>query len=264
MNEGVFLFSVIASTIVLYMTAWYFVSLEFKRQDVADVAWGLGFVLAAWTAYALTSLDGAFNVRGILLNTLVTIWGLRLSIHIYARNRKKLEDKRYAVWRESWGKWFLLRSYFQGFLLQVFLLMVIVSPVLWVHANNSFPIGVIGIVGVVLWVVGFFFEAVGDWQLRRHLKNPVNSGLTLMTGLWKYTRHPNYFGEVMQWWGIWLCVIELPYGWVTIIGPLTITLLIFKVSGISLLERAMAGRADFESYKLRTSRFFPLPPKKFL
>lgn len=260
--EGFVLFPVILAITAIYMTAWFFVSLEFGRNDVADIAWGLGFVVMAWIAYAFAGIENVSSVRGLLVNTLVTMWGLRLSTHIFMRNRKKPEDKRYAAWRAAWGKWFLLRSYAQVFLLQGLLLFLVVSPVVFVHASASVAMGMIAYVGVGVWVFGFLFEVIGDWQLRVHIKNPANAGMLLTTGLWKYTRHPNYFGEVTQWWGIWLIALELPWGWATIVGPATITALILFVSGVPMLERAMAGRADFESYKLRTSKFFPLPQKR--
>lgn len=244
------------------MTTWFFVSLEFKRNDVADIAWGLGFVVVAWSAFALANILGEVGVRGFVVNILVSVWGIRLSSHVFLRNRKKNEDKRYLGWRTAWGKWFLLRSYVQVYMLQGFFMFVISAPMLWVHSNDAVNLGLLGFAGIGIWIIGFLFEAIGDAQLAWHLRNPVNSGHTLMTGLWKYTRHPNYFGEALQWWGIWFIASELPYGWATVLGPLTITYLIVFVSGIPMLERAMAGRADFESYKIRTSKFIPLPPKR--
>jgi steroid 5-alpha reductase family enzyme len=114
---------------------------------------------------------------------------------------------------------------------------------------------------VCVWVIGFFFESVGDAQLSRFIKDPANKGKLMQSGLWKYTRHPNYFGEVTQWWGLWIIALSVSYGWLGIIGPLTITTLILKVSGIPLLEKSMEGNPEFQEYKKRTSVFFPLPPK---
>jgi steroid 5-alpha reductase family enzyme len=192
---------------------------------------------------------------------LVTIWGLRLAIHIYSRNKGKAEDFRYKAWREQWGKWFLVRSYFQVFLLQGLFLFLISLPVILINQHTT-ALSFLDFLGIAVWIIGFYFEVVGDWQLSQFVREPSNRGKIIETGLWKYTRHPNYFGEVVQWWGIFLMAISLPNGILTIIGPLTITILILFVSGIPMLEKKYEGRADFEDYKRRTSAFIPLPPTK--
>jgi steroid 5-alpha reductase family enzyme len=240
------------------MNFWFIVSLLKKRNDVADIAWGLGFVLVAWASHFIAH---EFSLRILIVNTLVTIWGLRLALHIYTRNKGKAEDFRYKAWREQWGKWFLVRSYLQVFLLQGLFLFLISLPVIFINQNRG-PISIFDFLGIAVWIIGFYFEAVGDWQLSQFIKDPSNKGKIIQSGLWKYSRHPNYFGEVVQWWGIFLMAISLPNGIITIIGPLTITILILFVSGIRMLEKKYAGRADFEDYKRRTSAFIPLPPKK--
>lgn len=237
-----------------YMTLWFVVSLFKKRNDVADVAWGLGFALMAWTSLFLS---GNFDARGLLVCILVSVWGLRLARHIYARNKGKVEDYRYAAWRAEWGRWFYVRSYLQVYVLQGVLLFVIALPVLLVHkfAVNSF--GWLDVLGVAVWLFGFYFEAVGDAQLARFIQNPANKGKLMTQGLWQYTRHPNYFGEVTQWWGMWLVSLSVPFGWVGVIGPATITFLILKVSGIPLLEKKMEQHPDFAEYKRSTNMFLP-------
>lgn len=240
------------------MSSWFVVSLIKKRNDVADVAWGLGFVLLSWVSYLTTQLSG---VRGLLVITLVSIWGFRLAWHIYSRNKGKTEDYRYQEWRKQWGDLFYLRSYLQVYLLQGLFLFVIVLPVLIINKNAGPALGILDIVGVLVWLTGFFFESVGDAQLASFKKNPTNKGHLIQTGLWKYTRHPNYFGEVTQWWGIWLIALNTPFGWLGIIGPLTITFVILKVSGVPLLEKKMVENPEFAEYKRRTSMFFPLPRK---
>ncbi len=242
-----------------YMTLWFLVSLLKKRNDVADIAWGLGFVLLAWFAFYLVETSQA---RQLLVNILVTVWGARLAAHIYFRNRGKKEDYRYKEWRAKWGKWFYLRSYFQVYLLQGALLYLIVFPVLTVHRNPGGPLGLLDAVGALIWLIGFLFESVGDLQLSAFIKNSANKGKLISEGLWKYTRHPNYFGEVAQWWGIWIIAISAPYWFLSVVGPLTITILIVKVSGIPMLEKKLSKHPDFEEYKEKTSIFFPLPPKK--
>lgn len=241
-----------------YMSLWFVVSLIKKRNDVADVAWGLGFVLMTWISFFLSD---ASDIRGILVGVLISIWGLRLAWHIHARNKGKAEDYRYLAWRKEWGKWFYIRSYFQVYLLQGIFLFLIVLPVLLINKSAGTALGLFDVVGVSVWLIGFFFEAVGDAQLARFIKKPENKGKLMQDGLWAYTRHPNYFGEVTQWWGIWLVALSIPSGWLGIVGPITITLLILKVSGIPMLEKKMNENPDFAEYKRKTSVFFPLPRK---
>jgi steroid 5-alpha reductase family enzyme len=238
------------------MSFWFVVSLIKKRNDVADVAWGLGFVLMTWASYFLSGHSGN---RGLLVGILVSIWGLRLAWHIYARNKGKAEDYRYLAWRKEWGKWFYLRSYVQVYLLQGLFLFLIVLPVLLINKTVGISVGILDLFGGTVWVVGFYFEAMGDAQLARFIKNPANKGKLMQGGLWAYSRHPNYFGEVTQWWGLWLVALSVPNGWFSIIGPITITFLILKVSGVPMLEKKMAENPEFAEYKRRVSGFVPLP-----
>lgn len=242
-----------------YMTLWFVVSLIKRRNDVADVAWGLGFVVMAWTSFFLSVGSG---MRGLLAGVLVSIWGLRLAWHIHARHRGKPEDFRYLAWRREWGKWFYARSYAQVYLLQGSLLFIVALPVLVINRNPGSPLGLPDGIGVCVWLIGFFFESVGDAELAGFAKNPLNRGKILQSGLWRYTRHPNYFGEVVQWWGIWLIALRVPNGWFGIAGPLTITFLILKISGVPMLEKKMAQNSDFAEYKRRTNEFFPWIPKR--
>jgi steroid 5-alpha reductase family enzyme len=249
----------LAVVLFVYMSLWFVVSLVKKRNDVADVAWGLGFVLMVWTSFFIS--DGA-GTRGLLTAFLVTVWGLRLAWHIYGRNKNKAEDYRYLAWRAEWGRWFYIRSYIQVYILQGALLFLIAIPTLFINKNSGSGLGLLDVLGVSVWLVGFYFEAVGDAQLTAFIKNSANKGALIQSGLWAYTRHPNYFGEVTQWWGIWLLALSVPAGWAGIIGPITITFLILKVSGIPMLEKKMAQNPEFMEYKKRTSVFFPLPRKK--
>ncbi len=249
----------LALILFVYMNLWFFISLIKKRNDVADIAWGLGFMLMAWVSFFLS---GDLNIRGLIAGILISIWGLRLAFHIYGRNKNKTEDYRYLAWREEWSKWFYLRSYFQVYILQGALLFIIIFPVLLINKSGNFPLGVLDILGILIWIVGFYFESVGDSQLARFIKNPENKGKLMQSGLWAYTRHPNYFGEVVQWWGLWLIALSVPNGYIGIIGPITITFLILKVSGIPMLEKKMEENIEFAEYKRKTSMFIPLPIKK--
>ena len=237
-----------------YMTLWFLISLIKRRNDVADVAWGLGFVLLAWTSFFLSGGSGA---RGVVAGILVSIWGLRLAWHIQARHRGKPEDFRYMAWRREWGRWFYARSYAQVYLLQGAFLFLVSLPVLLINRSPGGTFGFLEVMGLCVWLFGFLFESVGDAELARFTSDPLNRGKILQSGLWQYTRHPNYFGEVLQWWGIWLLSLGIPGDWLGIVGPLTITFVILKVSGIPMLEKKMAENPDFAEYKRRTNVFFP-------
>jgi steroid 5-alpha reductase family enzyme len=252
-------FLTLGIVLLVYMSFCFIISILKNRNDIADVAWGIGFIILAWASYFITS---DFNLRGLLVGILVSIWGFRLAFHIYSRNKGKTEDYRYLAWRKAWGKYFYPRSYFQVYILQGILLFLIILPVLFINKNVGKGINILDIVGILVWLVGFFFETVGDAQLSNFIKNPENKGKILQNGLWQYTRHPNYFGEVTGWWGIWLISLSASYGWISIIGPLTITVLILKVSGIPLLEKKMKENPEFTEYKKRTSIFIPLPLNK--
>ncbi len=251
-------FLVTGGALLGYMACGFLVSRILGRNDIADVAWGPGFLVAA--AVSLVA-GGVWSPRGLLVSGLVLAWAVRLALHIRSRNRGKGEDKRYRVWREAWGRWFALRSFLQVFMLQGLLLLLVATPVLFVNASPHVPFSWTDAFGLLGWLMGFAFESLGDLQLLRFVRDPANLGKLMTEGLWRYSRHPNYFGEVTLWWGIWLIVLPVPGGFATAIGPLAITFLILKVSGIPMLERHYAGRPDWEVYKQRTSAFFPLPPR---
>tara|TARA_B100000745_G_C20136119_1_gene389430 strand:+ start:839 stop:1603 length:765 start_codon:yes stop_codon:yes gene_type:complete len=246
-------FVALAAILFVYMSLWFVVSLIKKRNDVADVAWGLGFVVLAWAAVFISA---GSSMQGILVVLLVTIWGVRLAWHIAARHKGKGEDYRYRVWRETWGAWFYPRSYLQVYMLQGALLFLVALPIVVIIGATVAP-NLFTAVGVGVWLLGFAFEVIGDRQLKQFIKNSADKGKLMTSGLWRYTRHPNYFGEVTLWWGIWLVALSVPYGWATIVGPLTITFLILKVSGVPLLEKKMAEHPDFAEYKRTTSVFIP-------
>jgi steroid 5-alpha reductase family enzyme len=247
------------AVIIIYMTAWFFVAQALKRNDIADILWGTGFIVTAITAMALSN---GITERGFLAAFLVVIWGVRLAVHIYMRNRGKGEDRRYRKWREEWGRQAVIRAFLQVFILQGLLMIIISVPVTFIITFGQNPFGRFDVLGVCIWLLGFTFEAVGDYQVVQFKRDPANKGKLMTRGLWTYTRHPNYFGEVTLWWGMYLIALSVPQGWTTIAGPLTITFLILKVSGIPLLEKKYEGNPEFEEYKRRTSAFFPLPPKR--
>lgn len=232
------------------MSSWFVISIIKKRNDIADIAWGMGFILIS--AYNIYS---NYNPRILLISLLVLVWGLRLAIHIYHRNKNKKEDFRYLQWRHDWGKYFYLRSYLQVYLLQGFFMWLIAFPIM----INSAGFNLLNLLGILIWVFGFYYESTADAQLARFIKDPKNKGKIMDQGLWATSRHPNYFGEVTLWWGIWLLSFSNPNSLISIIGPLTITILILKVSGIPLLEKKYEGNPLYEAYKKKTSIFIPKP-----
>ena len=240
-----------------YLTIWFLIAIWFDRNDVADLAWGLGFILMAWFFFFLF---GVKSFNGLIVNILVSFWGLRLAWHIFRRLITKAEDVRYLKWREQW-RYFYLRSYFQVFLLQGFLLFLIVLPVIVINAGSKTGFDFWLIVGLCLWLFGFIFETISDWQLSHYLKNKANRGKLLQSGLWRYSRHPNYFGEVVLWWGLGIGALGYDHGWIGLLGPITITFLILKVSGIPLLEAKMKTHLDFSEYSQKTNVFIPWWPR---
>lgn len=234
-----------------------------KKNDLADVLWGPAFVISAFAAAIWGTPEGfsSLSVRSLIMLSLLTVWAVRLFIHVGLRNLShKSEDIRYNNWRKQWGKNWLWRSYLQVFVLQALILYCFLTPVLHSIASPHEPMSWIAWAGITVWLVGFFFESIADEQLRRFKSNPNNKGVLMTRGLWSWSRHPNYFGEVVQWWGIWLLVVDIPFGWASIISPLGVNYLILKVSGVTMLEDIMKTRVGYEEYAKKTSRFIPMPP----
>jgi steroid 5-alpha reductase family enzyme len=244
------------------MVCVWLLSLMLKNASIADIFWGLGFVLVAWVTFFRAE---GYIFRKLLLTILVSVWGLRLAAYIGFRNRGKREDRRYQTWRAQYGKNFWWVSLFTVFGLQGILLWVI-SLVFQAGQIASGPLGLGGLdgVGFVIWTIGFAFEAGADFQLSRFKADPGNRGKVMDRGLWAYTRHPNYFGESLIWWGVFLITLSTPNSLWTVISPVTITFLLLKVSGVTLLEKTIVEkRPEYRAYIKGTSAFFPwLPGKK--
>lgn len=244
------------------MVALWLVSLALSNSSIVDIFWGAGFVIANG-AYAVLMPDGA-PVRKWLITVLVTLWGVRLSLHILWRNWGKTEDFRYQKWRRESGSIWWIKSLFQVFVLQGILLWIISAPLLAAHYGIApIRLTVLDYVGAAVWLTGFFFEAAGDLQLARFRSDPANQGRLMDRGVWRYTRHPNYFGDAAQWWGLYLIALAAG-GWVTIFSPILMTLLLLRVSGVALLEKTLETRPGYKEYARRTSAFIPWPPKKAL
>jgi steroid 5-alpha reductase family enzyme len=250
-----------ALVILGFMTVLWIVSLILRNSSIVDIFWGTGFILTNWVYFALT--PEGFPARKWLIGVLVTIWGLRLSLYILWRNWGKEEDFRYRKWREEAGGAWWWRSFFKVFLLQGILLWIISAPLLAAQ-RGVMPsrLMVFDLAAVLVWAVGFFFEAGGDLQMARFKADPANRGKVLDRGVWRYTRHPNYFGDATQWWSYYL-VAATAGGFYTIFSPILMTTLLLRVSGVALLERTLrATKPQYREYIETTSAFIPWLPRK--
>jgi steroid 5-alpha reductase family enzyme len=248
--------------VLAFTTVGWLVSLAVKKASIVDSLWSLCFLVIAIVGY-LYGNPAALERRQLLL-VLVAIWGIRLSLHITVRNWGEPEDYRYQEFRQKYGPerywWF---SLFQVFWLQGLLALLVSAPLLAAASASEFSSFDPLWLGVVLWVIGFVFEAGGDWQLARFKADPANAGKVMDRGFWRYTRHPNYFGDFAVWWGYGLIALASPLGWVALLGPLLMSVLLLKVSGVAMLEKTITSRRPgYAEYVARTSAFFPRPPKK--
>ncbi len=253
------LFLQAALLILVLVTLLWIWSVFLKNVSIVDIFWGLGFVLVN-ALYVL--LSGEVNTRKILVLVLVSIWGLRLSLYLAYRNIGKGEDFRYQEFRRNYGPkrywWF---SFFQTFLLQGVLIMIVSLPLLGIHSGSG-ELKLLDYLGITVWFIGFAFEAGGDFQLVRFKRDLANKGKVLNTGFWKYTRHPNYFGDSAVWWAYAIFSIAAGSYW-QIIGSVVMTLLIIKVSGVALLEKTLNDtKPQYREYIEKTNSFFPWFPKK--
>lgn len=251
---------IILGALLLFFALTFIVAQSQKNNGLVDVAWGLGFVFTAILSFLIGEPKGPVP---LVITLCVVVWGVRLTWYLVRRNVGKPEDFRYANMRETWNpKTFYLKMFVKIYLLQMVLNFLINLPTIVTNLQDQAGWGVAASVGLVVWLIGFFFEVVGDSQLRLHKASPANQGKLLTTGLWQYTRHPNYFGEATQWWGVFMMAVSGGTRFWLIISPVVITLFLLYVSGVPMLEKKYAGRPDWEAYKRKTSKFFPLIPKK--
>ena len=238
-------------------TLLWLLSLRLRDASIVDIFWGPLFLVQAAVYVAL--LPDGDRARQLVVLGLVAVWAVRLGTHIAARHAGKGEDSRYAEWREQHGGAWPLRSLFQVFWLQPILAWIVGWPLLLAIASPE-PIGGTDAVGIGVWAIGFVFEAIGDYQLTAFTRDPANRGQTMRSGLWAWTRHPNYFGDAAQWWGLWLIATGAGAPW-TIFAPILMTFLLVRVSGVGKLEASIAERREgYEEYMRTTSAFIPLPP----
>jgi len=249
-------FSSLIAVLAVAVLAWL-VSVVRRDVSIVDSLWSLMILLCLMT-YVL--LDEHSGPRTAVLVALVSLWAIRLSLHITIRNHGQPEDRRYQAIRRNNQPFFEWKSLYIVFLLQGFLAWVICLPVVAAVSGQT-PPGPLDFAGVALWLAGMFFEVVGDYQLMRFRRSEKSENAVLDTGLWRYTRHPNYFGEAVIWWGFYLLAVSAGAWW-TIFAPLLMTFLLLRVSGVAMLEKDIAGRRPaYRDYIRRTNAFFPGRPK---
>ncbi|MDF1761585.1 MAG: DUF1295 domain-containing protein [Coxiellaceae bacterium] len=239
--------------VIIYFHLLFIVALLLKDNSIADIGWGIGFIIfSAALAYQYHINNTAQWITLIL----VILWGVRLSIHIFLRKLGAGEDFRYKQWRDTWGKHFIWRSYLQVFILQMILMLIISLPIVMLFCYSSFSYALCT-VGTLISFAGLMMETVADWQLICFKKNQMNKGKIIKTGLWKYSRHPNYFGEACFWWGVGVIALGSQYGYWGLIGPVIITVLLRYVSGVPMLECKYKDNVEFQQYANNTPIFIP-------
>lgn len=247
---------------VFFMTGAFALGRRMRRYDIVDVAWGMVFIVIAVSA-ALVRNDTP-RVIDVVVLLLVVIWGVRLSSHIYRRFRAAAsEDRRYVELRSKWRPGNeSVAIFFKIYMTQALLATLVSLPVIVIlttSAQISLPFVILG---VIMWVIGFTIEAFADRQLRQFIRNPENKGMLMTRGLWRYSRHPNYFGELTLWWGVGVIALGVPFGWMGLLGCALISYLIIFVSGIPPTEKAFAGRPGWDAYKKHTSILVPWVVRK--
>jgi len=245
---------------VLFLAAWV-VSIPLRNVSIIDIVWGLAFVTSSVTA--LVSAP-EIRARHVVTTLLVVVWGVRLAAYLAWRNHGKGEDFRYAAMRTRAGPSFWWTSLGRVFLVQAVAAWIVSLPVMLAASDSRADATTAFVaIGTVVWVVGFAFESIGDLQLARFKADPANKGRVLDHGLWRYTRHPNYFGDCVMWWGVFLTCVARPRGWLGIVGPALMTFLLVRVSGVALLEKSLRKRKpEYAAYVARTAAFVPRRPRR--
>jgi steroid 5-alpha reductase family enzyme len=233
-----------------YFYVFFLVGTIIKNNSIVDIGWGLGFVVVSW---ALFVIEGTYHTSAIVMNVLVSLWGLRLFYHILKRNLFQEEDFRYQAWRKAWGKWVIPRAFLQVYTLQGLFMFVIGLSAYYINVTPV-EFSWWSLVGVGLWAIGYAFEVIGDAQLKRHLK--TNKGVLMTKGLWSVTRHPNYFGDFFMWVGLFVYAVILGGPWYLVVSPVAMAYVFVFVS-IPLLEERMKKRDGWDAYAERTASFLP-------
>lgn len=248
---NIFWFQVIA--LFIFINFWFVLAVIKKRNDIADVAWGLGFVMVA-----VISLFFNPTIRVSLITLMVVFWGFRLAFHIGNRFLKSSEeDKRYQNMRSGWKGSVIFNSWLRVFLIQGATLLLVSASIIVAASFDKGGFSFINAIGIIVWLLGLIFEIISDQQLKKFVSRLENKGRIMTSGLWKYTRHPNYFGEAVLWWGLWLVIWGVDYFYLGLIGPITITLLLRFVSGVPLVEARYKENIEFQEYASKTPPMLP-------
>ncbi|TVP94207.1 MAG: DUF1295 domain-containing protein [Acholeplasmatales bacterium] len=262
-------FTISAAVLFIFFNLFYLIARIKDNYSVVDIAWGGGPAIVALTLFITYYFgEGVFYPAAAVLSLFIILWGGRLAGHIGARNAGKKEDFRYRAMRKNWGKRHYLHAYVKVYLGQAILSYILILPlVLSYHFGSETlsPLGfVLLVIGAVVWFIGFYFEAVSDAELSDFKANPKNRGKIIQSGLWRYTRHPNYFGETVLWWGIFIMSLAVLEIWMVaaLVSPVLITLLLLFISGVPLLEKKYKDDPAYQAYAAKTSIFFPKKPRK--
>ncbi|MFC2135508.1 DUF1295 domain-containing protein [Bacteroidota bacterium] len=246
-------------TVLVFMIFMFTIAQILKNNSIVDIGWGIGFILIS---VSLLFTVNPLDAKDLLISAMIAVWGLRLAIHIFMRAKGKPEDFRYAQWRKDWGDKAVIYAFFKVFMLQGIIMLFVALPIIVVFNSSDVQLTMLSFTGLLIFIVGFLFESIGDYQVYCFKKNPENKGKIITIGLWKYTRHPNYFGETLLWWGIGIFTLGSDLYWLAFISPLLINFLLVKVSGVPMLEKKYEGREDWEEYKKITPAFVPFIGKK--
>ncbi|MFN4151187.1 MAG: DUF1295 domain-containing protein [Candidatus Sericytochromatia bacterium] len=241
-------------SVFIFICTFFIIAIVKKDNSIIDIGWGLGFILISVISL---SFINKLELKHLIINTLTIIWGLRLSIYLFIRNHKKGEDFRYKKWRDEWKNYFIIRSFFQVFLLQGVFMIIIALPIINTNSSSNFNFQINDFLGILIWIFGFYFQAMSDYQLFKFKKDIKNKNKIMRYGLWKYTRHPNYFGEAVMWWSIFIISIGAKNELISLISPITINFLLLKVSGVPMLEDKYKSNQEYLDYIKNTSSFIP-------
>tara|TARA_Y100000588_G_scaffold69232_2_gene70785 strand:- start:307 stop:1086 length:780 start_codon:yes stop_codon:yes gene_type:complete len=248
-----------AATAIALMTGVWSISVLVRNASIIDIAWGPGFAIIAWISFGL---DDPAGISCWLLPALATAWGLRLGVYLASRNLGKAEDFRYRAMRDHHGSAFAWKSWYRVFQLQAAIMWVVSLPLQMGVAHSARDWQAWHVIGIVVWAIGFLFESIGDFQLARFKRIPENDNRVMDRGLWRYTRHPNYFGDFLVWWGLWLVAAAEPAARWTIISPVIMSIFLLRISGVPMLESALRKTKDgYTDYVKRTRAFFPWRPR---
>lgn len=254
-------FAVVGVAVLVYISLIFVISQLVRRLDIVDIAWGGGFVVAAVASFLLGLQNIGWNIQ-TLATLLVIVWATRLGYYILRRVTSHDEDARYVELRKQWRGNLALNAYTRIFLLQGILATIASIAVIHINLSLVASLDMFAYAGLAIWIIGFLFESIGDIQLKQHLADSKNKGTLMTSGLWQYTRHPNYFGEATMWWGIFVIGLGTQFGWIGVVTPILVTSLVLFISGVPITEKRFEGRKGWKEYKRRTSKFVPLPQRE--